>query len=237
MPRLFGPENSVQTATITGHGPIDIDMKPLIVILSLLCLGLAAQVFLRQGGGARAMKDLVVTTANVQTFSNAVVETQAKLEEETKMASYLQSNLTLRANDLASASNNLEQSSAALVAAQTELKTVQAEAQKQTARVTELEGQKDEMQVKLTELAGSIKSLNVQINEAKRRLAAAIRRFVRDDRITAHVQHQPGQDEDHLQRGRRQRPQRPPVRREQPGRRQREPEEGSSAQAAVHPGE
>lgn len=148
-------------------------MKPLVVILTVLCVGLAAQVFLRQGGEGRAARDLSLTSASLHTLSNEVVEARVKLEEESKLAVYLQSNLTSRASDLVAVSNRLDQSVAALAAAQTELKTAQAEAQKHAARVTELEGQKDEMQAKLTELAGSIKSLNVQIDEAKRRLAAA----------------------------------------------------------------
>ena len=148
-------------------------MKPFVVILSLLCLGLAAQVFLRQTKGQKAERDLAVATVHLQTLSNDVSETRVKLEEEARMTWYLQSNLTVRATDLAVASNTLTQISSNLQAAQQDLKSAQGDVQKQAARVAELEGQKDEMQAKLNELAGSIKTLNVQIDETRRKLAAA----------------------------------------------------------------
>src|SRR5262245_11914877 len=148
-------------------------MKPLVVILALLCLGLAAQVFLRQTKGQKAEKDLAVANTLLQNLSNELAEAKAKLEDESRLAAYLQSNLTQRATDLAVASNSLSQVTSTLTSAQGDLKTAQAEAQKQTARVSELEGQRDEMQAKLNELAGSIKTLNSQIAETKRKLNAS----------------------------------------------------------------
>jgi chromosome segregation ATPase len=148
-------------------------MKPLVVILSLLCLGLAAQVFLRQTKAQKAEKDLAMASVTMYSLSNEVSETRSKLDEEARLAAYLQSNLTQRATDLAVASNSLSQVAGTLASAQNDLKSAQAEAQKQATRVAELEGQKDEMQAKLNELAGSIKTLNGQIAETKRKLSAA----------------------------------------------------------------
>jgi len=148
-------------------------MKPLVVILSLVCLGLAAQLLLRHNKGQEAEKELKVVLSQLQDLSNQVAETHAKLEEEAKLASYLQSNLTQTATDLAVASNSLIQASSSMATAQNELKAAQEETQKQKAHATELETQKDEMQAKLNELASSIKTLNTQIIETKRKLAAA----------------------------------------------------------------
>lgn len=148
-------------------------MKPLVVVLAILCLGLTAHVFLRQYKGRQAEKELTVAQAQLQAMSNEVSEARNKIEEESKLAAYLQSNLTQRATELAVASNSVSQTAAALSTAQTDLKAAQSELQKQTSRVAELEGQKDEMQSKLNELAGSIKTLNGQIVETKRKLAAA----------------------------------------------------------------
>ncbi|PYJ04418.1 MAG: hypothetical protein DME25_10005 [Verrucomicrobia bacterium] len=148
-------------------------MKPLVAILSLVCVGLAAQLLFRHNKGQQVEKDLVVAASQLQTLSNAVSETHAKLEEEARLASYLQSNLTESATDLLIASNSLHGASNSLAVAQNELKAAQEEARKQSARVAELEGQKDEMQTRLNELAGSIKSLNAQIVETRRKLAAA----------------------------------------------------------------
>jgi chromosome segregation ATPase len=148
-------------------------MKPLIAILSLACLGLAALLVIRHNKDREAEKDLVMVSGQVQSLSNEVVEARAKLDEEVKLASYLQSNLTVKVTDLGLASNSLAEASSSLAAAQSQLKTALEEAEKQKTRATDLEGQKDEMQNRLNELAGSIKALNTQIVETKRKLAAA----------------------------------------------------------------
>src|SRR6266536_6001292 len=123
-------------------------MKPLVAILSLVCVGLAAQLLLGHNRGQQAEKDLTVTLSQLQNLSNQVAETHAKLDEEAKLASYLQSNLTQTATDLAVVSNSLLQASSSLATAQSELKVAQEETQKQKAHATELENQKDEMQAK-----------------------------------------------------------------------------------------
>ncbi len=148
-------------------------MKPLVVVLSIVCLALAAQVWLRQGPGNRAHQEIVALNASVSTYSNEVRETRLKADEEAKLAAYLQSNLTAKVTELATISNQLTQAATSLEAAQAELKAAQSAAQKSDIRVAALEGQKDELQSKLNELAGSIKSLNTQIAEARRKLAAA----------------------------------------------------------------
>jgi chromosome segregation ATPase len=148
-------------------------MKPLVIILGLACIGLAAQLFLRSNRGQQAEKELAVASTYLTSLSNEVAETRTKLEEEARLASYLQSNLTHRATELAVASNTISQTATTLAAAKTDLKTAQEEAQKQAARIAELEGQKDEMQTKLNQLAGSIKTLDGQITETKRKLAAS----------------------------------------------------------------
>ena len=148
-------------------------MKPLIAVLSLVCIVLGVQLYLRQAAPGQGGKELAAAGIRLNTLSNEVAETRIKAEEEARLSAYLQSNLTARVADLAAASNALGLTTASLSSAQSELKTVQEEAKKQAARVAELEGQKDEMQVKLNELAGSIQSLNSQIAEAKRKLAAA----------------------------------------------------------------
>jgi len=148
-------------------------MKPLVIILGLACIGLTAQLFLRSNRGQQAEKELAVASTHLISLSNEVAETRTKLDEEARLAAYLQSNLTHRATELAVASNTISQTATTLEAAKIDLKTAQEEAQKQAARVVELEGQKDEMQTKLNQLAGSIKTLDGQIAEAKRKLAAA----------------------------------------------------------------
>jgi chromosome segregation ATPase len=148
-------------------------MKPLVIILSLVCVALAAQLLLRFGRSGTVEKELAVAGSRLYALSNEVAESRNKAWEEARLATYLQSNLTERVTELSAASNALSQTAASLAAAQDELKTAQDEAKKQGARVSELEGQKDDMQARLDELAGSIKSLNEQITETKRKLSAS----------------------------------------------------------------
>jgi chromosome segregation ATPase len=148
-------------------------MKPLVIILSLVCLALAAQLVLRLARSGTVEKELVAAGSRLSALSNEVAESHNKAWEEARLATYLQSNLTQRIAELSAASNTLNQTAASLAAAQDELKTVQDEAKKQSTRVSELEGQKDDMQARLDELAGSIKSLNEQITETKRKLASS----------------------------------------------------------------
>ena len=149
------------------------DMKPLVVILSLVCAALAAQLIMRYGKSGRDEKEFAAVTTQNVALSNEVAEARAKADEESRLAAFLQSNLTQRAAEVATVSNSLTQATASLAAAQDELKAAQEEAKKQGARVSELEGQKDEMQTKLDDLASSIHNLNAQITETKRKLAAS----------------------------------------------------------------
>jgi len=148
-------------------------MKPLVVVLSIICVALAAQVWLRQGPGNRASQEMNALGATVNSLSNEVRETRLKAGEEAKLAAYLQSNLTVKVTELTMASNRLSEAAVALESAQAALKTAQTEAKQGSGRVAELQLQKDELQSKLDELAGSIKTLNAQIAEARRKLAAA----------------------------------------------------------------
>lgn len=141
-------------------------MKPLVVVLSIVCLALAAQVWLRQRPGNRAHQEIAALSTSVSAYSNEVRESRQKAGEEAKLAAYLQSNLTAKAAELTALSNQLTE-------ATTALETAQTAARKSDSRIAELEGQKDELQSKLNELAGAIRSLNTQIAEARRKLAAA----------------------------------------------------------------
>ena len=75
-------------------------MKPLVVVLSIICVALAAQVWLRQGPGNRASQEMNALGATVNSLSNEVRETRLKAGEEAKLAAYLQSNLTVKVTEL-----------------------------------------------------------------------------------------------------------------------------------------
>ena len=148
-------------------------MKPLVVILSLVCVALATQLVVRYRPENRDSKEIIVATTQINLFSNEVREIRTKVDEEARLAAYLQSSLTVKVAELAAMTNYLNQTAGALAAVQAELKVKQDEASKSEGRISSLETQKDGLQSKLDELAGSIKTLNAQIAEARRKLAAA----------------------------------------------------------------
>ena len=121
-------------------------MKPLVIILSLACLALGVQLAMRHGAGGRGENEFAAVKSQLHSLSNEVAEARLKAQEESRLSSFLQTNLTERVAELTAASNSLNQTVASLAAVQNELKTAQESASKQAIRVTELEGQKDEMQ-------------------------------------------------------------------------------------------
>src|SRR5438034_677925 len=55
-------------------------MKPLVAILSLVCLGLAAQLLLRHNNGQQAEEELTAVDSQLQDLSHHVAETHSKLQ-------------------------------------------------------------------------------------------------------------------------------------------------------------
>ncbi|MEY2409923.1 MAG: hypothetical protein QOF48_2593 [Verrucomicrobiota bacterium] len=148
-------------------------MKPIVIILSIACAGLLGAVVYQRVQGQTRLTDL-------NTATNQLAETRAKLAEQEKLTGFVQEKLDVRSTELTSVSNELVRANNQYAAVQTELKgaqneikTVQADVQVKGARITQLEAEKDEMTKKLGELAGQINTLDGQITETKRKLAAA----------------------------------------------------------------
>ena len=145
-------------------------MKQFLIILSIVCLGLGVGLVLRH---TRAQEQLAYARTEALNVSNQLAEAHVRLNEQEKLSSYLQSNLTEKATQLTVATNTLTQVSASLATTQNDMKSAQAELQAKAVRVAELEAQNDEATRKLSELAGSINTLEAQIAETKRKLDAS----------------------------------------------------------------
>jgi chromosome segregation ATPase len=145
-------------------------MKSLVIILAIACVGLAGTLAFHR---TKIQTQLITTQAELNIATNSLSETRTKLNEQEKLAGFLQKNLDQRSSDLTSTSNNLNQVSTQLAAVQTDLKTAQADADSKGARISALEAEKNEMNKKLGELAAQINSLDDQITETKRKLAAS----------------------------------------------------------------
>lgn len=145
-------------------------MKSLVIILAIACVGLAGTLAFHR---TKIQTQLITTQAELNIATNSLTETRTKLNEQEKLAGFLQQNLDQRSSDLAATSNSLTQVSTQLAAVQTDLKTALADAESKGARISALEAEKNEMNKKLGELAGQINTLDDQITETKRKLAAS----------------------------------------------------------------
>ena len=145
-------------------------MKPIIILLTIISLGLAVGMLVEHQHANDKLKFLV--DDNVR-FSNQWQVATLKLDDVQQVAANLESTLNQRTASLAATSNELARTGADLAKVQTDFKATQAEVEKQTARITELEGQRDDLTKKMEELTTSIKSLENQIDDTKRKLAAA----------------------------------------------------------------
>jgi len=145
-------------------------MKPIIILLTIISLGLGVGMLVEHQHANDKLKFLV--DDNVR-FSNQWQEATVKLDDVQKVAAHLENTLNLRTETLAATSNELARTGADLAKVQTDFKATQAEVEKQTARITELEGQRDDLTKKMEDLTASIKSLENQIEDTKKKLAAA----------------------------------------------------------------
>ena len=145
-------------------------MKQFLIILCIVCLGLGVGLVLRH---TRAQEQLASVRAEALNTSNQLAEVSTRLDEQEKLATYLQSNLTEKATQLTVATNTLTQVSTTLATTQNDMKAARVELQAKAVRVAELEAQNDEATRRLSELAGSINTLEAQIVETKRKLDAS----------------------------------------------------------------
>ncbi len=138
-------------------------MKPIIIILTIISLGLGVGMLVEHQRASDKVKSMA--DENVR-FSNQCQVATLKLDDAQQVAASLESTLNQRTASLA-------RTGADLAKVQTDFKVAQAEVEKQTARVTELEGQRDDLTKKMEDLTASIKSLENQIEDTKKKLASA----------------------------------------------------------------
>src|SRR5882762_1356169 len=121
-------------------------MKAVIVILVILSVALGVGLLIRHNYAVKIQKENDDHIQEVVTYSNRLEQTQTKLDELFKVNSTLETNLTVRSQDLASKSNDLIKTAAELAKTQKEAQAAaeaaKAEMAKRDARINELETQK-----------------------------------------------------------------------------------------------
>jgi DNA repair exonuclease SbcCD ATPase subunit len=149
-------------------------MKALIVILVLACAGLGIGLAFRH---KRAQDTERTQEAVLLQFSNKVVETSGKLEEQRQVNATLATDLTKTSQEVTNLAETRAELNAQLAKAQADAKAAaeaaQLEITKRETKINELETERDALTRRMNELSFSITNLNVQIAATEKKLAAA----------------------------------------------------------------
>jgi chromosome segregation ATPase len=149
-------------------------MKVAIVILIALSLGLGVALLYRHN---QAVKTQRYDLAEKAALTNKLNETQEKLEEQERIAMYLQTNLTLTTQERDAISNHLIKVNSDLARtqqdAQAAAEAAKAEMAKREARIAELETQGNDLTKKIDGLNVAMANLSKQIAETESKLAAS----------------------------------------------------------------
>jgi chromosome segregation ATPase len=152
-------------------------MKAVTIILVILSLALGVTLFIRHTQAVKLRNEKEETFQELVTVSNRLEQTKTKLDEMTQVNSALETNLTVRNQDLAIKSNDLIKTAAELAKTQKEAQAAaeaaKAEMAKRDSRINELEGQKDALDHQANDLKSSIGNLEKSISDTEKKLAAS----------------------------------------------------------------
>ena len=149
-------------------------MKAAIVLLIVVSLGLGMVLMTVKRKSVEVTKE---KDEKIETLSKSLSDEKNKGDEKEKLALYLQSNLSARAEELSSASNNLTKLNADLAQARTEMvaaaAAAKAEIERRDAQISQLTTQTNALTQKMDDLTASIEKYGKQIADTERKLAAS----------------------------------------------------------------
>ncbi len=150
------------------------NMKAAFVLLILVALGLGVALMMRHDQATKVkQQDEQIKTV----LSNRVEETQAKLDEAEKMTVFLQTNLTLKGEELSATSNSLTKIAADLARTQKKMQeeanAARAEIERRDQQITQLTSQTNQLTMKMDDLTSNIDKLSKLIGETERKLLAS----------------------------------------------------------------
>lgn len=152
-------------------------MKAVIVLLGVISVALGIGLLMRHNYAVKITKENEDHVQELVLYSNRLEQTQTKVDELVKVNSTLETNLTVRTQDLFSKSNDLVKTAAELAKTQHEAQAAaeaaKAEMAKSEARIKELEGQKLVLDDQANELKSSIGNLAKSIADTEKKLAAS----------------------------------------------------------------
>jgi chromosome segregation ATPase len=141
-----------------------------LIILTLVCVGLAIALVVNQ---TNTSKDLKLAETQILTHSNNWVETSEKLDEQRKVNITLTNDLAARIQDMGALTNQITATSNTLAKTEDSLKAAQDEVAKRDTQIAELETQNKQLDEKAADLNNSITNLQTQIDDTQKKLAAS----------------------------------------------------------------
>ena len=149
-------------------------MKAAIVFLILASLGLGVGLMIRHKQAVEVKKQ---DDEKITILSKNIEDTKSKLDEQEKLAMYLQTNLVVRTEELSGASNSLTKVNADLERSKKEMQAAaeaaKAEIERRDAQISQLTTQTNALTLKMDDLTASIGKLGKQIASTETKLAAS----------------------------------------------------------------
>lgn len=153
------------------------EMKALVAILFLACVGLGVMVFMRHKEAVEVRKLAAIQTNEIKTLSKTLLDTRSDLDEQQKVTRELESTLSAAKQALSQVSNKLVNTSADLAKTQKERQAAdeaaKAEIEKRDEKINQLTQQTNSLALKMDELNSSIDNLAKSIADTERKLVAA----------------------------------------------------------------
>lgn len=150
-------------------------MKAKTAVLVLILLGAILGVTL--WSNHKKAVQLQDKARSIESLSQDLVSTSAKLSEQVKTNILIQTNLVTRTEEAKSLSNELTSVSSKLAKVEAEAKAAaqaaKEEVDRRDVKITELETEKDELTKRMTDLTSSISNLEDAIKSTENKLAAS----------------------------------------------------------------
>ena len=141
-----------------------------VVVLVLICLGLGIGLIAIRREAARQK---VADEDKIQTFSNQLVVTSGKLDEQKQVAAMLEKDLDVQKKSFVELTNNYSEVSANLTKTTATLETTKKELEQREAKIADLESQNQALDKQAVDLSTAITNLTLEIADTQKKLAAS----------------------------------------------------------------
>lgn len=140
------------------------------VILVVVCVGLGIALFATK---RKASEEKAKDNDTIVTFSNQLFTVNDQIAEQRNVNVQLSGDLSNRNVQINVLTNQIAETTATLASTAETLKTAQAQIEKETARIAELESQNEVLDQRALNLSNTITNLNMAIEETQRKLNTA----------------------------------------------------------------